>query len=348
MRATPVFGLLASVLAFATLQGFEPGARPTSGSTSNTWRNVTGNLANMASECGNLSLLSAVPRSDDVIAGVALRGLWKSSGSDAPWVRLGGAPETDAIVNRPTWITHDPVHPEVFWESGTYNAGGIYKTSDAGNSFRQLGTIRHIDYVSVDFLDPERRTLLASGHEQTRTIYRSTDGGQVWTNVGARLPTSDQDFSGYPLILSSMTYLVNVPGGSETSGIFRTTDGGLSWKRVSAVGPSGPALVASNGTIYWPASGGLLMSIDSGSTWMLIGRGVRPVHPLELQNEKLVSVGQDHLIISSDRGATWMPFGAPLPFTPDGLVYSPGRRAFLIWHADCRSAVLPDAILEIR
>ena len=34
-----------------------------------TWVNVTGNLANMASECGNLTLLSAVPGSNTVIAG---------------------------------------------------------------------------------------------------------------------------------------------------------------------------------------------------------------------------------------------------------------------------------------
>jgi len=40
----------------------------------------------------------------------------------------------------------------------------------------------------VDFSDPERRNVIAGGHEQSRMVWKSTDGGQTWTNVGLNLP----------------------------------------------------------------------------------------------------------------------------------------------------------------
>ena len=43
------------------------------------WTNVTGDLAELPSECGNLCLLSVVPGQDKIIAGVAKRGLWQST-----------------------------------------------------------------------------------------------------------------------------------------------------------------------------------------------------------------------------------------------------------------------------
>src|SRR5262245_34014572 len=101
------------------------------------WLNVTGNLAYRSSECGNLSALSAVPDSDTIIAGIALRGLWANrSGNE--WLRLGMGAGSDTIENRPTWIVHDPANPEIFWEAGIYNGGGVYKTTDAGNTFKRL------------------------------------------------------------------------------------------------------------------------------------------------------------------------------------------------------------------
>ena len=33
-------------------------------------------------------------------------------------------------------------------------------------------------------------------------------------------------------------------------------------------------------------------------------------------------------------------------YDPAGVVYSPGRRAFFIWHWDCGAVVLPDAVMR--
>src|SRR2546422_7722358 len=81
------------------------------------WVNVTGNLAGMPSECGNLCLLSVVPGQDRVIAGIAKRGLWQTTDGGATWTQLGQGEGSDAIVNRPSRILYDPTDPKIFWES---------------------------------------------------------------------------------------------------------------------------------------------------------------------------------------------------------------------------------------
>jgi len=50
--------------------------RPRLSPSQGNWVNVTSNLAGMASECGNMTYVSAKPNEDLVIAGVAQRGLW--------------------------------------------------------------------------------------------------------------------------------------------------------------------------------------------------------------------------------------------------------------------------------
>jgi photosystem II stability/assembly factor-like uncharacterized protein len=314
--------------------------------TAASWVNVTGNLANMPSECGNLTTLSAVPGSDAILAGVALKGLWSNS-AGTTWVHLGSGAGSDVITNRPSSIVYDPLDSRIFWESGIYNGGGIYKTMDGGNTFRRLGMVTHNDYVSVDFADPNRQILLAGGHEQTRIVYKSTDGGQTWTNIGATLP-ADSKFPSNPIFANSQTYVVNSQGwGSGTNAIYRTTNNGASWQQVSLQGPGMPPLVTSTGTIIWANNGGLLKSSDAGATWTQIGSGLQNVRPIELPDRKLASVGANTLVVSNDGGSTWSPIGPNLPYRPWGLIYSANRQAFFIWTWDCGGVVLPNAIMQL-
>jgi hypothetical protein len=315
-------------------------AQPAAGA----WQNVTGNLANMTSECGNLMLLSTVPGSPKVVAGIALQGLWANSDGGTSWSKLGTQPGSASIVNRPSWIAYDPRDPTTFWESGMYNGGGAYRTSDSGFSFVQLGSLSHTDFISVDTGDPQRRTLLVGGHESARTVWKSSDGGQNWVNVGTTLPEGT-GFSTDPLVIDAHTYLVNADRGwsQGAPGIFRTTDGGATWAKVSGVGPSGPPLVATDGTIYWLSGDGVVRSSDRGVNWERVGSGLA-VRPIQLPDGRLASASRTTLLVSEDRGATWSPIGPKVPYEPAGLVYSDGQQAFYVWHGGCGSTVLADAI----
>jgi photosystem II stability/assembly factor-like uncharacterized protein len=319
---------------------------------SSKWVNATGNLAGMTSECGNLGLVSANPCSSMVIAGVAKAGLWATENGGKSWSKLGSGAGSAEITNRISAVVYDPEHPGTFWESGIYNGGGVYKTSDNGKTFAQLGDLTHTDSVSVDFSDPQRKTLLAGPHEMNSKLYRSTDGGRTWKDVGASLPSS----AGYctaTQVLSATNLLVGCAGG----GVYRSSDGNV-WTSVYKKGVIPQPLWASDGTLYWPGSqGGIHVSTDQGQHFSETGASVAPgivgsSYPAELPDGRIVIVGKDHLLISADHGASWKPIGEPLPYAGGGYdgargpAYSARTKTFFIWRWDCGMRVLPDAIMS--
>jgi hypothetical protein len=312
------------------------------------WTTVTGNLAGMASECGNTPYLVSHPATDMLITSVAKQGLWASTDGGASWKQLWPTAGTMQITNRGSSIVFDPAHPGTFWESGIYNGPGVYRTTDDGATFTALGDAHHIDSVSVDLTDPLRLTLLAGGHEQKQTLIRSTDGGATWTNVGLNLPAGS-NFCTNALVIDKNIHLVGCSGyGGGTDGVFRTTDGGKTWAHPTAASAASTPLWAADGTIYWALiyDGGLIKSTDQGNTWTQpIKNGtLKTVHPIELPDGRIVAAGPKTLMISADKGETFEPLGPDLPFTPNTITYSPYRNAFYAEQFDCKNLVLPNAI----
>ena len=311
------------------------------------WIDATGNLANFPSECGNLTMLSARPCTDEIIAGVALAGLFMTNDGGASWNPLGTGAGSAMITNRPSSIVYDPEHPAVFWESGIYNGGGVYRTDDGGLTFVQLGEFGHNDLVSVDVSDPERKTLLAGSHEQTQRLMHSADGGMTWTDLGPNLP-ADSNFSSAPLVLDANTFLVGACGYADaTCGVFRSTDAGLTWENTA---PDLPVVArplwAADGTIYWSTiyDSGIARSDDLGQHWTKVAEGIVSGHPVELADGRIMDVTADHVVVSDDRGDSWTPVGEPLPFKPAGVTYSAATKTMYVWQWDCGNVVLPFAI----
>jgi photosystem II stability/assembly factor-like uncharacterized protein len=305
----------------------------------------------LASECGNLGGVFVRPGEDRLIAGVALNGLWSSRDGGASWEALGTGVGSDAITNTPVTITFDPDHPGTFYEAGTYNGGGGYKTIDDGVTFKVLGDLFHSDLVSVDFTDPERKTLLAGGHEQSQVLRRSTDGGATWVDIGSTLPAGVNCTN--VLVLDARTYLLGCERGQP--GILRSADAGATWTTVSAFGGARQPLRASDGTLYW-ASGedaSLVRSFDDGVTWEKLvisaGRGTYPTRPIELPDGRIATLGHDHVVVSGDQGDTWSLASVKTPYTDGfGVVYLAPRKSFFIWHWTCgQNAPVPDdAIMQ--
>jgi len=314
---------------------------------SGSWVNATGNLAGLGSECGNMSFLSSKPDEDLLIAGIAQQGLWGSRNGGTSWSRLGTGAGSATIVNRTSDIVYDPAHPDTFWESGIYNSNGVYKTTDDGTTLAALGSVTHNDTVSVDFTDPQRQTLLAGGHEQTAMLYRSTNGGSSWTNIGSSLPAG-MGFSSNALVIDAQTHLVGTYNYNNTGtglGIFRTINGGQSWTEVYSTAVQGHPLVMQDGTIYWSVgnNGGLVKSTDKGQTWQTtVGSGALVTGaPIELPDGRIAAVGSQAVMVSADCGVTFHAASTALPFTPTGLAYSAYEKAFYVWHFDCTGMANP-------
>ena len=309
------------------------------------WINATANLANMPSECGNMTSVFAKPDEDMLVAGIAQKGLWASRDGGGSWQALGLSSGSATITNRPSSIVFDPQVSTRWWEAGIYNGGGVYETTDNGSTFVQLGDVVRCDAVSVDLSDPARKTLLAGGHEQSQTLYRSTDGGAMWKNVGGGLPANTNCTN--PLVIDAQTHLVGCGGyGGGPSGVYRTTDGGTTWSVVTTSGGALAPLRASDHSIYWasPNGLGLTRSTDDGQHWSDVGKGVRnaAARPVELPDGRIATLGADSILVSADHGASWAPASAKLPYSDAvGLAYSSQRKAFFIWHFTCGTGNIP-------
>jgi photosystem II stability/assembly factor-like uncharacterized protein len=300
-----------------------------------------------------MAFLATQPGRDRLIASVATQGLWESTDGGDSWNALGQGKDSEMITNRASSITFDPDDATTFWESGIYHANGIYRTNDDGDTFKSLSNIWHNDYVSIDFTDPKRRTLLASGHEQAHTLYQSTDGGENWTTIGDSIPQASS-VCPFPVVLDAQTYLLGCDSqGGAQIGIYRSTDAGTSWMLVADRGGGSAPLFASDGSIYWATENkaGIVRSTDQGETWSdPAGVGVvAGTHPVELPDGRLATLGAQQVVVSADQGQSWTVVSPAFPFDPNGLVYSPEEKAFYIWHFSCGGGNVPvpdDAILR--
>ena len=234
-------------------------------------------------------------------------------GNAGRWQELGEAGRRRRLRH-----DHQPEHgdqlrsraPRHVLGAGIYNGGGVYKTTDNGQTFKQVGNISHNDSVSIDFSDPERKTLLAGFHETNGKVWKSTDGGTTWTTLST-LP-GGAGFCTATLVVSATNLLVGCAGG----GVYHSTDGNA-WNQVGNKGVAHQPLLATDGTIIGPDPTG-----DSTSA-PTMGHPLRRVAdanlaapdsvPAELPDGRVAIVGKDHLQISSDKGVTWKPMGIPYP-----------------------------------
>ncbi len=269
------------------------------------WTNVTSNLAGLASECGNMSFLSAKPDEDLLIAGVARVGLWSSTDGGQSWSLLGTGKGSDPLENRPSAIIYDPTHPATFWESGIYGAG-VYKTTNDGRTIVRVGDVMHTDLLSIDFSDPARATFLAGGHEQANSLNLSTDSGSTWSQWAAPYPRARTVRARWSS--TRRTFLVGCGGyGGGFVGIYRSTDGGAHFKELSKLGGVSPPLRTADGSIYW-ASGdsSLALSTDDGDTWTKMSANdvITGFTPAELPDGRIAALAQGNrgIALSADSG----------------------------------------------
>ena len=322
----------------------------TGGSSANTgpWEDVTNNLTTIASGGLDISALEGQPGTERVIVGVGERGLFATDDGGGTWFALGQGSGSETIPNRPLGVIFDPDDSTIFWENGSYGPG-VFFTSNNGDTFTRLGTIDANDLVSIDFTDPDRRTLLAGSHEREQLLWLSTDAGANWTDIGPQLP-GGIGYSGHPLVLDSETFLLGtcISGGGGQCGVYRSQDQGSSWTNVSSDGPGSNPLVASNGFIYWQLAGrnGIIVSQDDGETWSKAPGPVqsRTASAFELPDGRIVALGETQLQISSDHGASWSSFGEPMPAPGQncgiyGMTYSIAGKALYINQNDCSGHV---------
>jgi photosystem II stability/assembly factor-like uncharacterized protein len=199
-------------------------------------------------------------------------------------------------------IEGHPTNPKVLY-AGTAG-GGVWRTTDAGVTFNSIfdKNTQSIGCIAVDPKNPDQVLWVGTGECWTRNsvsvgdgIYKTTDGGQNWTNMG--LPNSEHISSIQIDPSNTNTLYVGVMGrlwgNSADRGIYKTTDGGKTWDKVFyvnemtgcsdlSIDPKDPSVLYAafwdfRRTAYSFNSGGansaLYKSTDSGKTWNKIHNG---------------------------------------------------------------------------
>ena len=185
--------------------------------------------------------------------------------------------------------------------------GGVWKTENAGRTWRPIFDAEptaSIGAIAIAPSDP-RIIYVGTGEADMRSdisfgdgIYKSTDGGITWRNIGLR----DSQQIGSILVdprdpnIVLVAALGHAFGPNPERGVYRSTDGGANWTKVLGkdddtgaidlcADPTNPKIIYASlwqtrrppWSVYAPTSGpgsGLYKSTDGGATWnQITGNG---------------------------------------------------------------------------
>ncbi len=259
-----------------------------------------------------LAAVAGIPGDPNIIyAGAASGGLWKTTDGGTHWESIFDDQEVSSVSALAVAASDPNVvwagTGETFIRSNISIGNGIYKSTDAGKTWKHMGleATGRIGRVLIDPRDPDIVFAASMGHsygpQQERGVYRTLDGGVTWERVlfvdeetGASDIVMDPN---NPRILFAGMWRLEIKtwgrnSGSTTGGVFKSTDGGTTWKRLegnglptTTTGKVGLAIAPSNSNRVYALietsdgepregreteSGVLWSSDDGGDRWKLI------------------------------------------------------------------------------
>ena len=122
-------------------------------------------------------------------------------------------------------------------------SGGVWKSEDGGTTFKPVFDKQPVKSIGAIALDPTNPKVMwvGTGESWTRNsvsvgngVYKSTDGGETWTNVG--LPATERITRIVVHPKNGNIVYVCAPGAlwsdSPDRGLYKTTDGGKTWSLI--------------------------------------------------------------------------------------------------------------------
>ncbi len=229
-------------------------------------------------------------------------GLFKTTDGGSSWTEVTDGQVGSASVGAVAMAPSDPdiVYigmGEVQLRANVLQGDGVYRSDDAGKSWRHLGLAdtHAIGRIRIHPTDPDRVYVAALGHpfgpNPERGVFRTTDGGDTWEKVLFR----DERTGAVDLVMdpvdpdvlyATLWQVYRKPwrlwSGGEGSGIFKSTDGGDTWSELTR-NPGLPAGLLGKITVtvsgadpdrVWAnveaERGGLYRSDDGGRSWELV------------------------------------------------------------------------------
>ena len=197
-----------------------------------------------------------------------------------------------------------PQQPGTFYIG--VNNGGVWKTTDYGRTWKPVFDDQPTGSIGDIAIAPSNPNIIYAGSGEGLQrpdlstgdgIYKSTDGGRTWKNMGLRDAQQIGSLAVDPND-PNRVYVAALghPYGPNTErGVYRSTNGGETWERVLykdentgaiqvEIDPSNPRVIYAdlwaarqgpweNGAWQGPESG-LYKSTDGGATWRKLTKGL--------------------------------------------------------------------------
>ena len=138
-------------------------------------------------------------------------------------------------------------------------SGGVWKSVNGGTTFKPVFDRQSVQSIGAVTIDPSnpKTVWVGTGEAWTRNsvsvgdgVYKSTDGGENWTNMGlkdsehiAKILVDPKDSNS---VLACATG--HIWNDNDERGVFKTSDGGATWKKVlaGANGSTGCGMLATS------------------------------------------------------------------------------------------------------
>jgi photosystem II stability/assembly factor-like uncharacterized protein len=224
-------------------------------------------------------------------------------------------------------LTFDPTNSSTLYvglnNDYSYAGGGIYKSTDGGNTWTLLPAPANWGYMSLA-VSPVNPSVVYAGTYNWGLLI-SNDGGMTWSQAnGVAIYESVNAIAIDPQNPN------NVYAGS-TNGLFVSIDAGNTWNMATnglpdgadfgaiAINPVTSTVLAGLNAINGADGGGMFMSSDVGNTWLPVGNGVAAgyeihtiaIDPITPTNVYTGTFGA-YAFISTDGGYTFSDFSAGL------------------------------------
>ena len=298
----------------------------------------------------NVAAAGSVARPNEYYMGTTGGGVFKTTDGGESW-----QPVSDRYFGGTIGaIAVSESNPDVVYVGGgefpirgnTSHGDGVYKTTDAGRTWRYMGLVetRHISKIRVHPRNPDVVYVAALGPvfgpSPSRGVFKSTDGGRTWNKILFRNDTTgaidlSMDPSDPEVLYAGLWHAYRKPwqlvSGGAGSGLFKSTNGGRTWKEITRnpglptgiIGNVGISVSGANPRRVYAMleadSGGVYRSDDGGDTWSWVNsnRSLRQrawyytrIYA-DPQDENTVYASNVQFQRSRDGGRTWQ--NIPLP-----------------------------------